>query len=52
MRGLVMALLALDFPGNGGTLRANHWAGRIGVPFPSSGNTAKSITKTTTSKTV
>jgi hypothetical protein len=51
MRGLMMALFALDFPGHGGVLRANHWAGRIGVPFLSdavSGTTrAKTITKTT-----
>ena len=46
MRGLVMALLALDVPGHDG----NHRAGRIGVPFPSgvdsSTTTAKTITKT------
>lgn len=47
MRGLTMALLALDFLGND----ANHRAGWIGVPFLSnavSGKTkAKTITKTT-----
>mgnify|MGYP006191209295 CR=1 FL=1 len=32
MRGLMMALFALDFPGNNGALDANRWAGRIGVP--------------------
>jgi hypothetical protein len=47
MRGLVMALFALDVPGNGGSLKANHWAGRIGVPFLSSSTKAKTITKTT-----
>ena len=47
MRGLMMALFALDFPGHDGNLRANHWAGRIGVPFLSSTTTAKSSTKTT-----
>jgi hypothetical protein len=55
MRGLVMALFALDFPGHDGSLKANHWAGRIGVPFQSSTNpdntTAKTITKKT-AKTV
>lgn len=52
MRGLTMALLALDFPGQD----ANHRAGRIGVPFLSnavSGTTkAKTITTKTTGKTV
>ena len=56
MRGLMMALFALDFPGHDGNLRANHWAGRIGVPFLSgvnSGTTkAKTITTKTTAKTV
>ena len=51
MRGLAMALLALDFPGHDG----NHRAGRIGVPFlsgvDSSTTTAKTITKKT-AKTV
>ena len=48
MRGLMTALFALDFPGHDGHLRANHWAGRIGVPFPSgTTTTAKSSTKTT-----
>jgi hypothetical protein len=51
MRGLVMALFALDFPGHDGSLRANHWAGRIGVPFLSSMTKTKTITKTT-AKTV
>ena len=51
MRGLVMALFALDFPGHDGVLKTNHWAGRIGVPFLSMAKT-KTITKTTTSKTV
>jgi hypothetical protein len=52
MRGLMMALFALDFPGHDGSLKANHWAGRIGVPFLSSTTTAKSITTKTTAKTV
>lgn len=47
MRGLVMALFALDFPGNGGALDANHWAGRVGVPFPSITTKAKTITQKT-----
>ncbi len=48
MRGLMMALFALDFPGHDGALKANHWAGRIGMPFLSSNTTkAKTITKTT-----
>ena len=55
MRGLVMALFALDFPGHDGSLKANHWAGRIGVPFQSSAisgdTTAKTIIKKT-AKTV
>jgi len=51
MRGLMMALFALDFPGHGGSLNANHWAGRIGVPFLSSMTKTKTITKTT-AKTV
>lgn len=55
MRGLAMALLAFDVPGFGGTLSGGHWAGRIGVPFPSianTGTTTKTITKKTTAKTV
>lgn len=56
MRGLVMALFALDVPGNGGAFNANHWAGRIGVPFLSQttiGTTkTKTITKEVTAKTV
>jgi len=52
MRGLMMALFALDFPGHGGSPRANHWAGRIGVPFLSNTTKAKTITKKTTGKTV
>ena len=51
MRGLAMALLALDFPGHDG----NHRAGRVGVPslssLDSSTTTAKTITKKT-AKTV
>lgn len=49
MRGLTMALFALDFPGHDGSLEANHWAGRIGVPFLSDINsdTTKAKTKTT-----
>lgn len=51
MRGLVMALLALGFPGHDGS----HRAGRVGVPSPSgvgsSTTTAKTITKKT-AKTV
>lgn len=52
MRGLVMALFALDFPGNDGALKANHWAGRFGVPFLSSSTKTKTITTKTTGKTV
>ncbi|MEW9807455.1 hypothetical protein ABUE31_15785 [Mesorhizobium sp. ZMM04-5] len=56
MRGLMMAHFALEFPGHGGSLRANHWAGWIGVPFLSDavfGTTkAKTITTKTTGKTV
>ena len=52
MRGLVMALFALDFPGHDGSLEANHWAGRIGVPFLSDTTKAKTITTKTTGKTV
>lgn len=56
MRGLMMALFALDFPGHNGSLSANHWAGRLGAPFLSdavSGTTkAKTITTKTTGKTV
>ncbi|MBL8577496.1 MAG: hypothetical protein JNK47_09740 [Mesorhizobium sp.] len=56
MRGLAMALFALDFPGRGGSLRANHWAGRFGVPFLSQAvigtTTTKTISKKTTAKTV
>jgi hypothetical protein len=51
MRGLMMALFALDFPGHDGSLKANHWAGRIGVPFLSGAvsrtTKARTITKTT-----
>jgi hypothetical protein len=50
MRGLVMALFALDFPGHDGSLRANHWAGRIGVPFLSSANSGATTAKTTITK--
>ena len=50
MRGLMMALFALDFPGHGGSLKANHWAGRIGVPFSSSVNSGTTTAKTTTTK--
>ena len=56
MRGLMMALFALDFPGHDGSLKANHRAGRIGVPFlsriSSGTTTAKTITTKTTVKTV
>jgi hypothetical protein len=54
MRGLMMALFALDFPGHDGASRANHWAGRIGVPFLSNANccTTKTRTIKTTGKTV
>ena len=48
MRGLVMALLARDLPGNGGA--AHLRAGRFTVPFLST--TTKTITKKTTAKTV
>ena len=52
MRGLMMALFALDFPGHDGALKASHWAGRIGMPFLSSVTTkTKTITKKT-AKTV
>lgn len=47
MRGLMMALFALDFPGHGGSLKANHWAGRIGVPFLSAATGARTITTKT-----
>jgi hypothetical protein len=50
MRGLVMALFALDFPGNNGALDANHWAGRFGVPFLSATTKTRTITKTTFAK--
>ncbi|MEQ1943657.1 hypothetical protein ABMA32_14685 [Mesorhizobium sp. VNQ89] len=52
MRGLAMALFALDFPGNEGSLAANRWAGRFGVPFLSILTTTKTISKKTTAKTV
>ena len=52
MRGLMMALFALGFPGHDGALKADHWAGRIGVPFLSNSTKAKTITKKTTGKTV
>ncbi|TPN83666.1 hypothetical protein FJ987_29980 [Mesorhizobium sp. CU2] len=42
MRGLLMALLALDAP----SLNANHWAGRFGASARSSKTTAKTTTKT------
>jgi hypothetical protein len=48
MRGLVMALLARDVPGNGGV--SHHRAGRFVVPFLSTAT--KTITKKTTAKTV
>ncbi|WP_198032651.1 hypothetical protein [Mesorhizobium sp. WSM2561] len=49
MRGLLMALLAFDFPGR----NTNHWAGRFGASARSSKTTflAKKTGKTTT-KTV
>ena len=48
MRGLMMALFALDLPGQDGAQKANHRAGRISVPFLSDVTTkAKTITKTT-----
>jgi hypothetical protein len=50
MRGLMMALFALDFPGHDGALKANRWAGRIGVPFPSSISSGTTTAKTTTTK--
>jgi hypothetical protein len=52
MRGLMMALFALDFPGHDGALKANHWAGRIGMPFLSSTTAAKTKITKTTGKTV
>jgi hypothetical protein len=51
MRGLVMALFALDFPGSDGSLKASHWAGRIGAPFLFPTTTTKASTKKT-AKTV
>jgi len=51
MRGLVIALFALDFPGSNGHRQAGHWAGRIGASFLSVATTAKASTKKTT-KTV
>jgi hypothetical protein len=56
MRGLAMALLALEVPGNGAVVLANHRAGNLGAPIlPESGavtGETKSITKKTTAKTV
>ena len=46
MRGLVMALLALDFPGHDGKLRANHLAGRT-IASPRITKTTAKTTKTT-----
>lgn len=40
MRGLLMALLAFDFPGH------NHGAGRVGASYRSSKTMAKTTTKT------
>ena len=51
MRGLVMALFALDFPGADGSPKASHGAGRIGAPFLSRMTTVKASTKKT-AKTV
>jgi len=52
MRGLVMALFALDFPGSDGSLKASHWAGRIGAPFLSRTTTSLTTTgKASTKKT-
>jgi len=51
MRGLVMALFALDFPGSDGSRTVSHWAGRIGAPFLSVATTVKASTKKT-AKTV
>ncbi|CAN7260621.1 hypothetical protein LJR234_001232 [Mesorhizobium amorphae] len=42
MRGLLMALLAFDFPGH----NANHCAGRVGASPRSSKTMAKTTTKT------
>jgi hypothetical protein len=42
MRGLLMALLALDTPSH----NANHWAGRVGASPRSSKTMAKTTTKT------
>ncbi|WP_165779763.1 hypothetical protein [Mesorhizobium sanjuanii] len=49
MRGLLMAFLAVDFPGH----NANHWAGRVAASYRSS-KTAFLVKKTgkTTTKTV
>ena len=52
MRGLVMALLAIDFPGHGGS----HRAGRVAMPIPYAPIGAVTTTKAkitkTTAKTV
>ncbi|WP_281004926.1 hypothetical protein [Mesorhizobium kowhaii] len=42
MRGLLMAVLAFDFPGH----NANHWAGRVGASPRSTKTMAKTTTKT------
>ncbi|MER9299857.1 hypothetical protein NKI38_25640 [Mesorhizobium sp. M0621] len=49
MRGLLMAVLAFDFPGH----NAHHWAGRVGASPRSSkiSGSSKTTAKTTT-KTV
>jgi hypothetical protein len=42
MRGLLMALFAIDFPGH----NAHHWAGRVDASSRSSKTTAKTTVKT------
>lgn len=51
MRGLLMALFALDFPGHDGRLRANHWAGRLGAPILPHADPVTTTAKTTTKTT-
>jgi hypothetical protein len=49
MRGLMMALLAFDFPGHD----ANHWAGRVAAsPRSSKTKLLAKVTGKTTTKTV
>jgi hypothetical protein len=48
MRGLLMAVLAFDFPGH----NAHHWAGRVVASSRSSKTTFLAKTGKTTTKTV